>query len=69
MWREAAMKLRMCREIAQNLGRLLSYDFWEKAVFDKDFPAGRIILLTLFTTCADLVQMVIVPGYPDKAAR
>ena len=62
------MKLRLCVDIARNLGRLLSYEFWETALSDKDFPTGTIVLLTLFAACSDILQMLLVPGYPGKTA-
>ena len=61
------MKLRLCLEILKNIGYLMSFDFWKAAMFDKDFPAGKIFLLMLFAGCADILQMIVKPGYPEKA--
>lgn len=62
------MKMRMCWEIAKNLGRLFSLDFWKLALFDKEFPAKSIVLMTIFASCADIIRMIIVPGYPGSKA-
>ena len=63
------MKRRMCLEILKNIGFLLSYDFWELAFFDKNFPAKTIFLLTIFTAISDTVKMIIVPGYPGNQIK
>lgn len=62
------MKLRLCWEIVKNLGRLFSLDFWKLALFDKEFPTKTIVLLTIFTACADILRMILVPGYPGSEA-
>ena len=62
------MKLQLCVAIARNVSWLFSYDFWLGA-YRKDFSAKSVILLVLFAAMADILRMVLVPGYPGKAAE
>jgi hypothetical protein len=59
----------MCKGIAKNIGFLFSYDFWQLAFKDKDFPVIGMILLVVFTSIADILRMIFIPGYPGKVAE
>jgi hypothetical protein len=61
------MKLRMLKEIAWNIGYLFSLSFW-RTVWTDPTLAKSLALLVLFTGCADILQIILVPGYPGSEA-
>ena len=61
-------KTQLCWQIVKNLAWLLSYDFWRAVFFEKEFQTRAWVSLILFAACADILRMVLVPGYPDKTA-
>jgi precorrin-3B methylase len=63
------MKIQLCKAIAKNIGTLLSIDFWLAGLRDKDFPARTIATMIIFAACADILQMILVPGYPGTNTR
>jgi hypothetical protein len=60
------MKRKLCLAILKNFGRLLSWDFWEKAVRNPDFPAWLFVKMTVLSALYDIVLMTIKPGYPSS---
>ncbi|MBP9771947.1 MAG: hypothetical protein KBD16_03440 [Candidatus Pacebacteria bacterium] len=60
------MKSRLCWAILKNFGRLLSWSFWENAFTKPDFPAWMFVKMIVITAFADIVLMIIKPGYPSK---
>ncbi|MBA3733512.1 hypothetical protein H0W91_04035 [Patescibacteria group bacterium] len=62
------MKFLMCKAIARNIAYLLSWGFWKPALSDPDYPAKTMALLILFAAFADIMQMILKPGYPSKVA-
>lgn len=61
------MKLRLCWEIFKNLAWLLSWDFLKAA--REDWAHAKLFaMLILYTAANDILRMIFVPGYPNKAA-
>ena len=63
------MKLRLIRNIVQNVRWIFSFGFWRGAYYGELRPVWSLILLVLFTACADILRMIFRPGYPNKTAR
>ena len=62
------MKWQVLLAIAKNIGFLLSYDFWHAVLSDHDFPAIAVFKLTVFAACAEHLNMLVKPDFPDKTA-
>ena len=60
------MKIQLCFAILKNFGRLLSWSFWEKAITNPDFPAWMFVKMIVIGACADILRMIVKPGYPPK---
>ncbi len=61
------MKLRLLLQIAKNIGYLFSLDFWRSAWVDPE-TARTLVVLVLFVGCADILRMILIPGYPGSEA-
>ncbi len=60
------MKRKLCWCILKNLGRLLSEDFWNKAIRNPNFPAWMFVKMIVLSAIYDIFLMIIKPGYPSK---
>ena len=61
-------KFRLLRTIGGNISWVFSFGFWRGTIYGDFKPVYAIMLLVLFTACADILRMVFVRGYPSKTA-
>jgi hypothetical protein len=52
------MRQQICLEILKNFGRLLSFDFWQQAAVNPDFPAWFFVKLIIVGATVDILLMI-----------